>query len=124
MNKNNFIIKHTNFQIISKQETKSLYICCSGSIDLEYPQGILIPFFSQLHTILLNNHLPRIICNFKKLTYINSNTIKCIVKWITNFQSLNEKYFILFVINKNIIWQIKCIEILYRLEPKYISYKF
>ena len=78
-----------------------------GDFDLENPSEFFDPYFNNVHSEIIRNKQRNIDIITKELNFINSSSIKCIVKWIVNIQRLqpHERYTLTFRTNKDILWQ-------------------
>jgi hypothetical protein len=97
----------SNMKIIIGNISDSSELILYGDFDLENPYLVLDPFFDKVHSEMIKNEIKNINVNAKELNFINSSSIKCIVKWIVAIQKIEnlKRYTITFLTNKNALWQ-------------------
>jgi hypothetical protein len=97
----------SNMKIIIGNISDAYELILYVDFDLENPYLVLDPFFDKVHSEMTKNQIKNINVNAKELNFINSSSIKCIVKWIVTIQKIdkNNRYTITFLTNKNALWQ-------------------
>lgn len=112
-----------SFKIITNKKDNALEIFLTGSFDIEDPVLLVEPFFNSIDSVAYNENISKVQINTLELFFINSSTIKCIIKWIVKSSRGKERqsYFIDFVINKNLLWQMQSFEYLKFLSNERIN---
>ncbi|MBN2547462.1 MAG: hypothetical protein JXB50_16780 [Spirochaetes bacterium] len=112
-----------NFKIITNKKENILEILLMGSFDIEDPFLLIEPFFNNIDNIAYSENIEKVQINTLELFFINSSTIKCIIKWIVKSSRGKERqsYFIDFIINKNLLWQMQSFEYLKFLSNERIN---
>jgi len=112
-----------SFKIITNKKDNVLEIFLTGSFDIEDPVLLVEPFFNSIDSVAYNENISKVQINTLELFFINSSTIKCIIKWIVKSSRGKERqsYFIDFVINKNLLWQMQSFEYLKFLSNERIN---
>lgn len=98
-----------SFKITINNIDKDIELKFSGVLDIEDPYNIIDPFLNNIHNEIINNNIKNIIVNIIELYFINSSTIKSIIKWLVKLPKLSEsqKYKATFFINKDLFWQLQ-----------------
>lgn len=94
-----------------------------GSIDMEYPNKLLDPYFAALHENIIENGVDKVTLDLTELTFLNSSGIKCFVLWVMKLQGLgvDKGYKIEFLLTDDSPWQKDSIKFLLFLEPDLLS---
>lgn len=95
----------------------------SGEVDMEDPSVVLRPFLDNLHDTVINVGIPKVIADFKQVSFMNSSGIKEFVHWIMKLNSTpaDKKYTVKVVYSSGITWQATSLPVLQKLQPDLIS---
>ncbi len=109
--------------VITLSDAENVVINFNGNIDMMYPTQIFEPFFNDIQNKIISNNLKEIYCDVRNLKFINSGGIKCFVTWIIKMSKLpvENRYTIIFIIDKNSSWQSFSFKVLKDIEPVYVK---
>ncbi|MCG8570183.1 MAG: hypothetical protein MJB14_08590 [Spirochaetes bacterium] len=112
MEKANFHVSNTELKI-------------TGTIDDKNPGLYMEPFIEELHQNILQNSVTEIEIDITELSFLNSAGIKELINWIIKLDTLPEeqKYKIIFICNKNHLWQESSISTMSFLNQQYVEKK-
>lgn len=117
----NLLFGNIEIKIRNSEEVPTIKFV--GSIDMEYPNKVLDPYFKTLHENILANKVKRIIVDFTDLSFLNSSGIKCFVLWVMKLQGLgaDQGYKIDFLLTDDSPWQKDSIKFLLFLVPDLLA---
>ncbi len=100
-------------------------ITVMGDIDTRNPYDVLGVFLTRVHQGAVDEKVPEIHVDVKKLGFINSIGIKEFTTWIMQVDQLpdQEKYRIRFIINPDVQWQKLTFTSLKWLNERYVELK-
>lgn len=97
-----------------------------GNIDSKMPGEFMTPFFDDLHNQIIKEKIKEIYVDITELRFLNSNGIKELAKWIMKIINCNddERYKVIFICDKRMVWQETSITTLTYLNPNFILKQF
>lgn len=120
----NLVYENITFDIIDTDD--GIKVSFTGSIDMEYPQFKLDPYFDQIHEAVIHHKIKNVYCDFQGLSYLNSSGIRSIVKWIMkaiSIQNSHDEYKITFILSKEHSWQHVSLGFIANMNPALIHLK-
>lgn len=101
-------------------------IFIKGSVESKTPSEFMTQFFDEIHNQAIKEKIKELYVDITKLHFLNSNGIKELAKWLIKIINLDEKekYKVIFICDKNIVWQETSINILAFLNKNLIFSEF
>lgn len=120
-NIDNITTEKATVDLIDTQD--GIKVLFTGEIDVQNPEPIFLPFFTEVHDKMMENQTPIVELDFINLSFMNSGGIKTLIKWVTKMLNLpdDQKYKFKIIANSTIAWQEASLQMLSRLSPSFIE---
>jgi hypothetical protein len=82
---------------------------------------LLSSYLKRVHTEVSRLALPEVVCDFRKLSFMNSSCFKAFVLWIDTVKNATPSYRIRFVTSPDLHWQKRSLEALRRLASDVVT---
>lgn len=98
----------------------SLLIAFEGTGDVAAIE-LLSSYLTRVHAEASRLALPEVVCDFRKLSFMNSSCFKAFVVWIDTVKNASDSYRIRFLTSPDLHWQKRSLEALRRLANNVVS---
>ena len=117
------LLNEENLQIEVVDIPEGIKMHIIGTIDMQQPNIILTPYFSDIHNRILSSKIKLLEIDITGLEFMNSSGIGTLIKWFVKMPLLqdDDRYKIKILFNTNIKWQKKGLTPLINLAPDQIE---
>jgi hypothetical protein len=113
-------VKTPEFACVSTYDDGALHVEFSGKGDMN-AIAALGDYLKQVHSEATRLHVAEVVCDFQRLSFMNSSCFKAFVVWIDTVKNLPSPYRIRFLTDHALHWQRRSLEALRRLASDVVS---
>jgi hypothetical protein len=108
------------FGIVPSQDQSGLSVAFNGTGDVAAIEA-LGAYLKQLHEVAGTLGVEEVVCDFRKLAFMNSSCFKAFVVWIDTVKNAPRPYRIRFLTAASMQWQKRSLEALRRLAAAIVT---